>query len=445
MIYRIAMPLKQHLVTYLQEHKLQFPENVEITYFVYETIEQLCEIYEKIHSDFQGIITSGVIPNHVMEELRQGDTPCLSYLDIDIENTYRILLRESIRRRQQDFSRVAVDFMADKMTLPEAIEKNALATIAREYDNTFRHYGHLVIEEEEKRFSHYVEKKFKNGEIDFALTYLYTTAERMRGMGYSCYYIYPSQNALTNTVREVVSKIDAMRARRSYPANVLITCSELLTRKYSNTEMKFLAYKKEILTLVSPYSGSLTVKDSRDGFEIYTDCDTLAKLTNNFLECPFYTYLQKNLNFSGSIGYGIGRNFYQARMNAMDAVRHGENFGDENHRSFLIDEDNKMICMTPGSEADLVISDVESDYIYRVASEVKLSPETVSKIIHVLKEEGSDEISSLDLINRLGISTRTANRFLANLMKYGKAEIIGQKRIVPKGRPVNIYKIMLDY
>ena len=146
MIYRIAMPLKQHLVTYLQEHKLQFPENVEITYFVYETIEQLCEIYEKIHSDFQGIITSGVIPNHVMEELRQGDTPCLSYLDIDIENTYRILLRESIRRRQQDFSRVAVDFMADKMTLPEAIEKNALATIAREYDNTFRHYGHLVIE-----------------------------------------------------------------------------------------------------------------------------------------------------------------------------------------------------------------------------------------------------------------------------------------------------------
>ena len=89
---------------------------------------------------------------------------------------------------------------------------------------------------------------------------------------------------MTNTVREVVSKIDAVRARKSYPANVLITCSELLTRKYSNTEMKFLAYKKEILTLVSPYRGSLTVKDSRDGFEIYTACDTLAQLTNNFLE-----------------------------------------------------------------------------------------------------------------------------------------------------------------
>ena len=445
MIYRIAMPMKQHLVTYLQEYQLQFPEHVEITYFIYETIEQLCEIYEKIHGDFQGIITSGVIPNHVLEELRQGDSPCLSYLDIDIENTYRILLRESIRRNQQDFSRVAVDFIADKMTLTQAIEKNALDSIAREYDNTFRHYSLSVIEEEEKRFSHYVEEKFRAGEIDFAVTYLYSTAQRMKELGFSCYYIYPSQNALTNTVKELVSKIDATRARRSYPANVLISCTEMMTRKYGNSEMKFLAYKKEILTLVSPYSGSLTVKDSRDGFEIYTDCDTLAKLTDHFLGCPFYNHLQKTLNFTGAIGYGIGRNFYQARMNAMDAVRHGENFGDDTHRSFLIDEENKIVCMTPSNEIDLVISDVESDYIYRMASQVKLSPETVSKIIHVLKEEGTDEISSLDLINRLGISTRTANRFLANLLKYGKAEVIGQKRIVPKGRPVNIYKILLEY
>ena len=54
---------------------------------------------------------------------------------------------------------------------------------------------------------------------------------------------------------------------------------------------------------------------------------------------------------------------------------------------------------------------------------------------------GSRQLTSQDLIERLGLSLRTANRYLANLTKAGLAQPIGQKALVKKGRPVNIYSL----
>ena len=76
---------------------------------------------------------------------------------------------------------------------------------------------------------------------------------------------------------------------------------------------------------------------------------------------------------------------------------------------------------------------------------MKLSSATLMKIINTLRAEGTNEISSTELISRLGVSLRTANHYLANLKNNGKAEIIGKKRPNGKGPNISIYKIDLPF
>ena len=48
-------------------------------------------------------------------------------------------------------------------------------------------------------------------------------------------------------------------------------------------------------------------------------------------------------------------------------------------------------------------------------------------------------------MDALHISLRTANKFLSNLEKNGYAQVAGLKRSGNKGRPVNVYRILMNY
>ncbi|MFR4896803.1 MAG: winged helix-turn-helix transcriptional regulator [Blautia hansenii] len=58
---------------------------------------------------------------------------------------------------------------------------------------------------------------------------------------------------------------------------------------------------------------------------------------------------------------------------------------------------------------------------------------------------GTAEITSQELMDALHISLRTANKFLSNLEKNGYAQVAGLKRSGNKGRPVNVYRILMNY
>lgn len=57
-----------------------------------------------------------------------------------------------------------------------------------------------------------------------------------------------------------------------------------------------------------------------------------------------------------------------------------------------------------------------------------------------MKQEGTNKLTSQELMHHLNISARAANKFLAALQKDGYAEIVGMKRSGNKGRPINVYR-----
>lgn len=88
---------------------------------------------------------------------------------------------------------------------------------------------------------------------------------------------------------------------------------------------------------------------------------------------------------------------------------------------------------------------ISEDYIRKIANEVRLSAESIVRIIGVMKALNTNQITSHDLVYGLNISLRNANKFLSNMEKYHYAEVVGYKRIGNKGRPVRVYQLILKY
>ena len=101
----------------------------------------------------------------------------------------------------------------------------------------------------------------------------------------------------------------------------------------------------------------------------------------------------------------------------------------------LIDGEENLIVLKKGSTEQPI--NVSEGYISEIANRVKLSSETILKVIGVMQTYGTAEITSQELMDALHISLRTANKFLSNLEKNGYAQVAGLKRSGNKGRPVN--------
>ena len=111
--------------------------------------------------------------------------------------------------------------------------------------------------------------------------------------------------------------------------------------------------------------------------------------------------------------------------------------------SYLIDENDQLTVLQIGLvPAGMTVS---GDYISNIADKVSLSSETIVRIIRVMKQEGTNKLTSQELMHHLNISARAANKFLAALQKDGYAEIVGMKRSGNKGRPINVFQINLRY
>lgn len=108
-----------------------------------------------------------------------------------------------------------------------------------------------------------------------------------------------------------------------------------------------------------------------------------------------------------------------------------------------MDEKGNLTVLKSGTTEKTV--KISEDYVRTIANAVRLSAETIVRIIGVMHSLNTDKITSHDLVYGLNISLRNANKFLSNMEKYHYAEVVGYKRIGNKGRPVRVYQLTLKY
>lgn len=434
MEYKIALLLKEHYRKHVEEWQKELPDTIKTEFISYHTFQELEQNFYAIKDKVDGIYVSGIIPYQALCcLLGEKESIPISYSPIDVENTYQILLQKMVSGKIENISRVGIDFLDKDEKLEELLRTGKLAEAIHSYENLWRSKQTVeeIMQEEEKVNESYLYKCKKN-KIDIAVTYFFTVVESLKNFDVECFYVYPSKKAFLKIIEDLIQRISFLEIKKKMPVML-----------YIDTEGR---EKGEMIASVEKFNGKhmnrLILKESYTGVEYITDYEFLKLLTKDFSTCPLREWLQKSMDFNGAIGYGVGNNIYQAALNAVNGARYGKNLNKTAGVSVLIDETEKLTILEAEYAQTLV--QVPEGYISEIANHVKLSAETILKIIGVMQASGSREITSHELMGALKISLRTANKFLCSLEKYGYASVVGMKRSGNKGRPVSVYRIEIE-
>lgn len=435
MEYKIALLLKEHYRKHAGEWQKELPPDIKAEFIPYGTFEELEDAFYSLRDKVDGIYVSGIMPYHALRLLMKDEVePPLVYSPIDMENTYRVLLQKMVSSRRQSLSRVGMDFLRGNSDLEDLIMTGKFADAVHSYEERWEQRNTVAeIDEEEKAINRYYLEQCKENKFDMVVTYFYSVVETLKDFDVECFYVYPSAQAFARLIDGLKNSISLHNMRNKIPAVISIDTGG--DEEQSNEIMKAM----EVFN--RNHLNRLMLKESYMDLEYITDYEFVRTITDDFMSCPIGEWLKQQTGFTGSVGYGIGSNVYQARLNAIDAFHYGRNIKSQSGSSVLIDEKDRLtVLRKEGTES--VISASES-YVSEIANKVKLSSETILKIMGIMQASGSEEITSQELMDALKISLRTANKFLSNLEKYGYAEVTGLKRSGNKGRPINVYRIKI--
>lgn len=441
---KIAMLLKPHMCAFCKNAFGESYEGLPLTYFPYNTLGEMAGIFTGIKERFDGVVTSGLVPHNLVLSLTKNEEISAACFGFDIENTYRIILEQSVRRKDFSLSRIGVDFIPAEEDVARVIAENRLPELVRGFEEWLLSIPPERLDEEEAGIARQYLERYHAGKIDFIVTYFHSTVLAMNRHGIDCYYLYPNGGEIAHTFEGLVKSINLRRA--ALPAVIRIGPRAHPGRDINNNaaELGLATLKKTVLELLAGDWNDVVLKSDYRGIELCTDSHAVRRLTDGFTRCFFSAPLMERMGFSGTVGYGISSDLYHARLNAIDAGNYASHFRDGGPHSYLIGSDEKLVQLAGGQAPDQGTPSASPDWVRSAAQRVRLSPETIMRILGVLHAEKTDLLSSAELMGRLGVSLRTANRFLANLHNYGMAELVGYRHAAGKGRPIAVYRVLLE-
>ena len=446
MEYKIALILKEHFRSKINSYLEHKPADVILDFYPYTTIKEIQDIFLSIKEEYDGFYVSGLIPLQAIKILGDaGREGSIAYSAVNVENVYRSLLRHMIVTGidKVDLSRIGIDFLTGDSTVEELIRTDQFAQAAHTYEQYWSSLESVEeLETEEMRVQEFYVKQCREHKLDVIITYYYSVIERVKEFGVECHYVYRGEWAFWNSIEELKKSIYIRKSDQHRNAVIHID-TEKARDLYKDT---YEIFRLELTKLITQFNGQnlnqAIFKASYDDLELYMDYKTMEQLTNGFKICPLLPFLQQKIDFPGSIGYGIGNNIYQARLNAVNAANYGKGRTEKAQSSYLLDSGENLISLSAGNTVpSAAVLSISTETVAEIADRTKLSQGTIVRIAEVLNAGGTSRITSQDLIDRLGTSLRSANKFLSCLEKGGVATVCGQVRQTGKGRPINIYEI----
>lgn len=444
--YRIMLLLKPRIKQYCEQILGSSRDDVDIIYREYNEFSELISIFLESKTQYDGFITSGYIPWLTLKHyIPAGENIPTACFDIEVEHVYQMLLKLMMLNEQTDVNRIGIDFLEDGYTLREALTEEKLAVMADRFCQRLEESHSDEMEQREEELLKKYENRLKNRELDLILTQFHSVLKLGELYGVDSYYINPSIKELNRTFSALRQKMEMKRMKENISGAIVILPVEKETWDIANEERERCLFqlKQAVMTLNKLYMNSLILKEGYNGYEIYTNSMLIKKLTDNCTTCGVLPLLKQEMNFKGVISYGIGTTMNQARMNAWEAAAYGKKVLGKEQGSFLMDESENFFLLDASPEEIAAQPAESSKYLREVASNVRLSVETISKLASMMKLEGSDEVTASQIVKSLGISPRTASKILTNLLQYGYADMIGQESLGGKGRPVKHYRLKI--
>lgn len=410
------------------------------TIYSYNTFRDIPEIYNTIPERVQGIVTSGSFPAQVINRSFPENEKIIRPFNNDDAGFYKLFLQILYHNRNIEINRIYADILdIGNINIYEYLlgkrKSDISILIANEIDK-------MTLEQllqSEEAFARKHLELWKNGQIDASITRFSSIMHKLQDSGLPIYFPYPSLSYMESVCLSTAQDVTIKNLQENQPSAILI--NPVVEKDAKDIEKKQKALLKSINRFSTVMQINYLVQQEYMGCEILTNRKTVETITDGFTVCKLQAFLKSRLDFDIHIGYGIGATLYQARINAVDA--HREAALSFSSSSCLINEKDELIFSLKGLQP-FVISRNISEPVKRLSKLSGLSVLTIQKVFSVAKTIEGNRITSEEMSHKLAITQRSANRFLSSLKSCGFAEVVEQKQSNTKGRPILVYKILID-
>ena len=257
--------------------------------------------------------------------------------------------------------------------------------------------------------------------------------------GIPCVRIYPAEEIVQEQVyhlqildlsaRENQGKLAVIAIRFDYTFD---SEQDLFIREWEKMQ-----YQNEFREQVYAAAQRMEAAVFGDGLDHFFILTTRSMLMNAFLKSKEHWKLlrfgQRSPEFRVWMGIGIGSAMLVAKSRATMALNHAVK--EHSGTSFLAEgEDQSLTPLDTGAPPQEQAAEF-------FARKIQVSMETLDKIRQCLRSHG-DTLTSDQLAEGMGITTRSVNRIISRLEEAGCVTVVG-KHSTGKGRPARVMKIAL--
>ncbi len=436
---KIAIITTQFMVDYVQAAftKMQLDCSYEI--FVYKTFRDIPEIYRRIPNDVVGVLTSGSFPARVIQLSYPHTNRVIMPFNTDDAAICQLFFRLLDENRFLKFERIYADvvemfgidlktYLMHDFSTPLSITTNQIV-----YEKGLEELFQI----EEREYQKHL-KLWQSGTIDLCVTRFSSIVERLIEQGVPVYFPFPSIGYLRDICLKLFNEIEYRKMQDNSSAIISIAVAgEDGSVTGVSVEYQLLALQAALMEYMGADSQDYFIGRNTAGIEILTSRRYMEKITEHYSLCKLSRHLE--MNFQINIGYGVGQDLQQARMNAKRALeKASESMGGA---SFVAEDEGiipKRLIRVPKKNASALLiqkTETEAETKKMTVPEYK-----IREVLKVTEEMNEGQITSQELSEKLGITKRSANRILSAMEEQGVLEISGTRATSVKGRPERIYR-----
>lgn len=435
------------MVDYVQSTFARMQLDCDYQIFVYKTFKDIPELYQMIPEDVEGILTSGSFPARVVQLSFPNTQRIIKAFNTDDAAICQLFFRLLDENRFLNFDRIYADlvemfnidlktFLMHDFSTPLSITTNQIVC-EEGLDELF--------EIEEQEYEKHL-KLWKSGTVDLCVTRFSSIVEKLKEQGVPVYFPFPSMGYLREVCLSLFKEIEYRELQDNCSAIINVAVAGLYGEQAGFTlEYHLLTLQAALMEFFGASSQDYFFGRNASGIEILTNRKNIEKLTENYTVCKIQGQLSEHANFPVCVGYGIGRDLQQARVNAGKAL--AESGRSPVRASFIVNEYEKLVgplqTSEPTQEDMLMTSDINMKWEIKTEAKKMVVPEyKIKEVLSMIRGTAEQQITSQELAEKLGITKRSANRILSAMEEQGVVEIAKTRPTSAKGRPERIYRII---
>lgn len=410
----------------------------EINVIPYDNYEHIATVYGMYSDAYDACFTSGVIAKQAIELVYPNPRKPLVPFQISPNALHRDILRVILDTQSMDLSRIAMDFlmpMGEGYSVADFLKREEIGSVYADNALWTRKIGtqdgytieNLVLER--------ITSLWEQNAIDLVICQYSSIIPMLheRGIPYRCSFV--SDQHLNTLIQEVLVKLELQKLHDNHP--VIIQIFPRQSGVLSSEQCSLL--RQHIQQFVKSNLMECVIQDAENCCVLITSVKILRFLTNDFQSCLLSSYLSDKLDFPVLVGYGVGTTVPHAMNNVQIASKEAKIIC----KPFIVDSKGTLIGPL-NSEKHMVLSANSVADVSEIAKRCRLSSMTIQKIITILRNIGSDKITTQELAARLDTTIRNANRIMLNLCGGGVAAPVYTQATHSRGRPIQVYALNFD-